>query len=274
MQCHRSIEERFVLRLRCADFSLRAKLFSFESCRRLRVRRNGFLMSRTGWWCSGMVISGSVALDFFDRTEYADSSLDLYVDHQFWQPIALWLQSIGYKFLPRPALGPKDLDSALKDGAYNDGVEGYPDAIMVLVFVKFKNRLPKIQLITSSASPLSLVLELHSSEAHASRNLYKKQLIGLFSLRHEPDHQRQSLFYFPSSNLRGTALVDLRQQRDRLRQSSTREVRRARVVVYRGMRCSATRSNIVLCERTPLSRGLKLLVDYITSRIRMCQRYL
>ena len=75
-----------------------------------------------------MIVSGSTALGFFDRTEYDNSNLDLYVDHRFRRPIAVWLQRIGYKFLPRPALGPETLEMALEhtpetihDGSYLRG---------------------------------------------------------------------------------------------------------------------------------------------------------
>ena len=49
---------------------------------------------------TGMVISGSTALQFFERVLYPESDLDLYVEHQYMQPIALWLASIGYIYIP------------------------------------------------------------------------------------------------------------------------------------------------------------------------------
>jgi len=108
-----------------------------------------------------------VALEFFDRTEYDSSNLDLYVDYRFRQPIALWLQSIGYKYLPRVATGPKTLKKALKytpallhDGSYFEG-------IFALDFSK-GSHLPKVRLFTTSASPLEKVLRSHSSEFIAS----------------------------------------------------------------------------------------------------------
>src|SRR5260221_4362327 len=42
-----------------------------------------------------MFISGSTALQFFDRTNYPQSDLDLYVEHKFRVNIVTWLMSIG-----------------------------------------------------------------------------------------------------------------------------------------------------------------------------------
>lgn len=110
-----------------------------------------------------MIISGSTALEFFDRTEYANADLDLYVDHHFREPIILWLQSIGYTFMPRPSIGLQNLDAVLEDEAMPTFSVRYPNAMLVLDFIRWNPR-PIIQLITSSASPLELVLNFHSSE--------------------------------------------------------------------------------------------------------------
>jgi len=110
-----------------------------------------------------MIISGSTAVEFFDRTQYANSDLDLYVDHHFREPIILWLKSIGYAFLPRPGIGPQSLATVLEDEPRPTYPSRYPSAMLVLDFIR-SNPQPRIQLITSSASPLELVLGFHSSE--------------------------------------------------------------------------------------------------------------
>jgi hypothetical protein len=110
-----------------------------------------------------MIISGSIALEFFDRTKYADADLDLYVDHHYRQPIILWLKSIGYTFMPRPSIGPQSLDTVLNEIPRPTSPAVYPGAMLVLDFVRPNSR-SRIQLITSSASPLELVLSFHSSE--------------------------------------------------------------------------------------------------------------
>jgi len=105
-----------------------------------------------------MIISGSAALEFFDRTEYSDSNLDLYVDHRFRRPIAVWLQSIGYKLLPQ---GTETLTMALEVEPTPD--RSYSKGILGLEFIKSNGR-PRVQLITTIASPLEMVLRFHSSE--------------------------------------------------------------------------------------------------------------
>jgi hypothetical protein len=142
-----------------------------------------------------MIISGSTALEFFDRTEYINSDLDLYVDHRYREPIALWLQSIGYTFMPRPSIGPQSIETALNDDSHEHNNTGtlvyeYPCAIMVLDFIKSTlNPRPIIQLITSTASPLELVLRFHSSKIR--RYICSLLPINLvLSLRNELNHSR------------------------------------------------------------------------------------
>ena len=122
---------------------------------------------------TGTIISGSTALQFFDRTIYANSDLDLYVEHPSARPIALWLQSIGYTFTPQEDSEFQTLEMGL-DKKPDDNTEemptlfdplshkGYFDAIAVLDFKKENH--PPIQVITSKGPPLALVLDFHSSK--------------------------------------------------------------------------------------------------------------
>jgi hypothetical protein len=139
-----------------------------------------------------MIISGSTALEFFDRTEYDNSYLDLYVDHRYRRPIALWLLNIGYRFMPRLSIGPQNIESALNDHPdehSNTRPLVYPRTIQVLNFIKSNHRprRPRIQMITSSESPLELVLGFHSSKIHGYiRSHHPINLV--LSLRNERDH--------------------------------------------------------------------------------------
>lgn len=56
---------------------------------------------------TGMLISGSTALQFFDRVIYPDSDLDLYVEngHDFCEKIRGWLLEVGYTYIPCPLSG-------------------------------------------------------------------------------------------------------------------------------------------------------------------------
>lgn len=125
-----------------------------------------------------MFISGSTALQFFDRTFYADSDLDIYVEHRYRKLVAAWLHSTGYDYSPRNKKDDQTLRDALeshwscdhdhflststffepKNGGYfGRGVAN------VYNFFKYQPE-RKIQLITSHHSPLEIVLNFHSSE--------------------------------------------------------------------------------------------------------------
>jgi len=135
---------------------------------------------------TGTIISGSAAVQFFDRTVYEDSDLDLYVQHQSARPIALWLQSIGYVFVPCKDSEFQSLEMGLeKSIKFNPediyGIpldiddepdKGYFDAVVVLDFKKLNH--PVIQLITSRGPPLEMVLDFHSSEWGLFINSMKK----------------------------------------------------------------------------------------------------
>jgi len=124
------------------------------------------------------MISGSTAVQFFDRTFYADSDLDLYVQHQSACPIALWLQSINYVFIPCKDSDFQSLETGLEKSIkvntediygvpgvtdiYDESDKGYFDAVVVLDFKKENH--PDIQLITSRGPPLEMVLDFHSSK--------------------------------------------------------------------------------------------------------------
>lgn len=127
---------------------------------------------------TGTIISGSTAVQFFDRTFYVDSDLDLYVQHQSARPIALWLQSINYEFVPCKDPYFQSLDAGLAKSiefnseniygipgvtdTYDEPDKGYFDAVVVLDFKKANH--PDIQLTTSRGPPLEMVLDFHSSE--------------------------------------------------------------------------------------------------------------
>lgn len=134
------------------------------------------------YWQSraGMFISGSAALQFFNREVYADSDLDIYVEHRYCPDIAYWLRSIGYTFVPRPKYQEEDLEEALRQNMAYDNVNfeipeqisaffestsmGYFGRGVANVY-NFTKSDPsrKIQLITSFHSPLEVVLNFHSS---------------------------------------------------------------------------------------------------------------
>ena len=124
---------------------------------------------------TGAIISGSTAVQFFDRDIYANSDLDVYVEHQAARPLALWLERIGYFFVPRQGTEFQTLELGLNTSSdfrtvdpfgmtalTNGPQKCYFDAVAILDFKKV-NR-PNIQLITSRGPPLEIVLNFHSSK--------------------------------------------------------------------------------------------------------------
>lgn len=125
-----------------------------------------------------MFISGSTALQVFDRSFYADSDLDLYVEHRYCKLVALWLESIGYTFQHRNSKQSETLELALEETLSLDiGLNNLPQwfsestsmgyfgrgVANVYNFHKI-NPDRKVQLITSYYAPLEIVLNFHSSK--------------------------------------------------------------------------------------------------------------
>jgi hypothetical protein len=125
------------------------------------------LMSQTG-----MFISGSVALQFFNRCRYPDCDLDLYLPVHSVQRVSDWIISIGYQL---PGFEYEDPKEAIlqacrnvrnfKSGFSPSKPRGYNLADLILTFCKAADpKGPKIQLIASFRSHVELVFRFHSSE--------------------------------------------------------------------------------------------------------------
>lgn len=122
---------------------------------------------------TGMVISGSVALQFLNRTIYPDSDLDLYSPLKYARHIAHWLVSAGYTYAPKnPSLPTVDIalrTAAARQAGGHTGVtpsinRGYLRATCVLDFTA-RNPPRKIQLISTLRSTIELILGFHSSKS-------------------------------------------------------------------------------------------------------------
>ena len=128
---------------------------------------------------TGMLISGSIALQFFERVVYPDSDLDLYIEHRFSRQVADWLIDIGYKYAPLPGPpNPQSLEEAFRLNPHNrpyiPGIavllkdiifsveKDYVTSPFVFNFEK-QNPRRKIQLISSLLSPIQRILGFHSS---------------------------------------------------------------------------------------------------------------
>jgi len=122
---------------------------------------------------TGTLISGSTALQFFDRTVYEDSDLDLFVEHASARPITLWLESIGYMFIPSKDADYQTLEMALdkKPETNADDANSFFEPFVnmcgfhpIVSLVFHRVNYPNIQVITSKGPPLEMVLDFHSSE--------------------------------------------------------------------------------------------------------------
>ncbi|TFK62301.1 hypothetical protein BDN72DRAFT_903337 [Pluteus cervinus] len=71
----------------------------------------------------GVVISGSVALQFFDRSTFEGSDLDLYVMKENSDALECWLQTIGYTIVEKPAYVGTSITGVTTFGRYRSGVQ-------------------------------------------------------------------------------------------------------------------------------------------------------
>ena len=147
------------------------------------IRYFRYWQSRTG-----MLISGSTALQFLDRSFYPDSDLDIYVEHLYADRIAYWLFSIGYEYVPRKQQA-KDFRIAYQAIHYGTPHPLHPflppDSTGYLgkgvgdIYDFHKSRPDrKIQLITSYHSPLELILNFHSSQCIILPNISELKKAG------------------------------------------------------------------------------------------------
>ena len=123
-----------------------------------------------------LLISGSFALQFFDRTFYPTSDLDIYISTELWVPdVASWLKHEGYMY--RPSHGQRatvDAQVTALSTSWGYGEEVYNGGLAVRAVFSFEKRIQvtsgaeirKIQLVVPSyrhSSPLQTILGFHSS---------------------------------------------------------------------------------------------------------------
>jgi hypothetical protein len=144
---------------------------------------------------TGTLISGSFALQFFDRSLYPDSDLDVYVDYRYSREVGFWLvEAEGYEF--RPAKGKKHatFGEALRQLHSNQPPSpestGLTERIgdnpyfmrgvgAVFNFIKKshdESQELKVQVITASTTPLEIILQFHSSKPPSLSPHYRGSL--------------------------------------------------------------------------------------------------
>ncbi|KDQ52179.1 hypothetical protein JAAARDRAFT_139328 [Jaapia argillacea MUCL 33604] len=110
------------------------------------------------------LISGSTALQFFDRTTYPDSDLDLYVYKEWTEEICRWLIRVGYVYTPK---FDQDEDVLVAANVKISTVRLYKMRGVYNILDFFKPRMGKpdlkIQVITAERTPMQIILHFHST---------------------------------------------------------------------------------------------------------------
>ena len=116
---------------------------------------------------TGTVISGSTALQFFDRSFYPESDLDIYAPKAWGKEVGCFLLRAGYAFVPHQKQHP-NFESALFARRVVSAIAVYGNfkgIAGVFNFVKTApdGRMLKIQLMVAVRSPIEVILRYHSS---------------------------------------------------------------------------------------------------------------
>lgn len=114
---------------------------------------------------TGTVISGSTALQLFDRTTYPESDLDIYVEHRYRRDVGWWLMNIGYKYKPSGSEPSKTFAKALSMWSPETWEAEYAlDHGVTDIFNFFKaGSKRKVQLISTRRCTMEVILNFHSS---------------------------------------------------------------------------------------------------------------
>lgn len=155
---------------------------------------------------TGTIVSGSMALQFLDRTTYIDSDLDIYVHPGHLQEVGMWLvRSEGYTFQPKfdhihdhPGIEDFSVFADLADDSFaspriynrDNGVrfrgagnKKYfnPGIMVVCEFIKRDEvdagESRKIDLILTHFNPLDSVLQFHSSKYRVHYHIYLTEIV-------------------------------------------------------------------------------------------------
>jgi hypothetical protein len=105
---------------------------------------------------TGMLISGSTALQFFLRAPWAGSDLDLYVERQYASNVAHFLLDCGYIHEPYE----RQIQNAFQHSIHHPAY--YAGSGIRTVF-NFKKGSLNIQVIVASSSVMHCIFSFHSS---------------------------------------------------------------------------------------------------------------
>ncbi|RPD63614.1 hypothetical protein L227DRAFT_496572 [Lentinus tigrinus ALCF2SS1-6] len=117
------------------------------------------------------LISGSTALQFFDRTLYANSGLDLFVHKPHRREVGRWLLQSGYTFVPDSFQDP-DFEITIFDSISltPDSLHALDGIASMLIFVKRFADIDggpgctrSIRLVVAENTPMDVILSTHST---------------------------------------------------------------------------------------------------------------
>ncbi|KAL6307092.1 hypothetical protein BKA93DRAFT_894058 [Sparassis latifolia] len=114
---------------------------------------------------TGTIISGSMALQFFDRSFYPSSDLDLYTHMCHRREVGEWLIKSGYKFAPTRRQQPTFEQSIDDLGLRASNAYGLPGVCCIFDFTKriAGRQELKVQLIVAHHNPIEVILGFHST---------------------------------------------------------------------------------------------------------------
>ncbi|KAI0649612.1 hypothetical protein C8Q79DRAFT_997722 [Trametes meyenii] len=111
----------------------------------------------------GTLISGSCALQFFDRVVYPDSDLDIYVYPQHRREVGNWILGTRFAFAPS-----RSQDLAFAHAVAHTENKGLhyamPGVSSIFTFLRQTTGKPlKVQIIVARRSPMEVILGFHST---------------------------------------------------------------------------------------------------------------
>lgn len=117
-----------------------------------------------------MVISGSVALQFFSRIVWPESDMDLYVDERFASIVATWFNEEEYTLIAGSLISLRRHRPAdFRDGEPNSGLEfdpatfgGYAGVRTVMTY-RYKVTGRIVQVVSCGGTPVQTIIKFHSS---------------------------------------------------------------------------------------------------------------
>ena len=120
---------------------------------------------------TGTLVSGSNALQFFDRSFYPESDLDIYVPGRYKAEVGRWLLSAGYEFKPN-SVQRSDFETAVYH-PMTEGPDGSYNMKGVSAVFTFKKTSPsnseevlQVQAIIARHTPMDAILLFHSSRCN------------------------------------------------------------------------------------------------------------